>query len=191
MGNKLISVKTVVAIGIGSAIMFVLMRFVAIPSGIPNTNFNLSPAIVAVFAAVFGPLAGLFIGFIGHALTDLTWGSPWWSWIIADAIFGLLIGVFWRLFKVEEGKFALPQVLIFNLVQILANAVAWIVIAPALDVLIYQEPSDKVIVQGAVAGALNVGVILTLGTILLLGYSRTRIKAGSLKQGGEYGASKK
>ncbi|MDR2783363.1 MAG: ECF-type riboflavin transporter substrate-binding protein [Treponema sp.] len=191
MANKLISIKTVVAIGIGAAIMFVLMRFVAIPSGIPNTNLNLSPAIVAVFAAVFGPLAGLFIGFIGHTLTDLTWGSPWWSWIIADAIFGLLIGIFWKFFKVEEGKFALPQVLIFNLTQILANAVAWVVIAPTLDILIYQEPSDKVIVQGAVASALNAGVILTIGTILLLGYSRTRIKAGSLKQGGEYNASKK
>ncbi|MDR0312887.1 MAG: ECF transporter S component, partial [Treponema sp.] len=30
-----ISVKTVVAIGIGAALMFVLMRFVAIPSGVP------------------------------------------------------------------------------------------------------------------------------------------------------------
>ncbi|MDR0706483.1 MAG: ECF-type riboflavin transporter substrate-binding protein [Treponema sp.] len=191
MRNKLISVKTVVAIGIGSAIMFVLMRFVALPSGIPNTNVNLSPAIVAVFAAVFGPIAGLFVGFIGHTLTDLTWGSPWWSWIIADALFGLLIGVFWKLYKVNEGKFDLLQVLIFNLTQILANAISWVAVAPALDILIYQEPSDKVIVQGTVAGALNAGVILILGTVLLLGYSRTRVKAGSLKRGGEYGASGK
>ncbi|MDR1219025.1 MAG: ECF-type riboflavin transporter substrate-binding protein [Treponema sp.] len=191
MRNKLISVKTVVAIGIGSAIMFVLMRFVALPSGVPNTNLNLSPAIVAVFAAVFGPIAGLFVGFIGHTLTDLTWGSPWWSWIIADALFGLLIGVFWRLYKVNEGKFGVLQVLIFNVVQILANAIAWVVVAPALDILIYQEPQDKVFLQGAVAGALNAIVVLILGVVLLLGYSQTRVKAGSLKQGGEYRASKK
>ncbi|MDR1072477.1 MAG: ECF-type riboflavin transporter substrate-binding protein [Treponema sp.] len=191
MRNKLISVKTMVAIGIGSAIMFVLMRFVTLPSGIPNTNLNLSPAIVAVFAAVFGPIAGLFVGFIGHTLTDLTWGSPWWSWIIADALFGLLLGVFWRLYKVNEGKFGVLQVLIFNVVQILANAIAWIVVAPALDILIYQEPQDKVFLQGAVAGALNAVVILILGAALLLGYSQTRVKAGSLKQGGEYRASKK
>jgi len=31
MDKKLISVKTVVAIGIGAALMFVLMRFVAVP----------------------------------------------------------------------------------------------------------------------------------------------------------------
>ena len=33
-----INVKTIVAIGIGAALFFVLGRFVAIPSGIPNTN---------------------------------------------------------------------------------------------------------------------------------------------------------
>ena len=62
MEKKLISVKTVVAIGIGSALMFVLMRFVAIPSGVPNTNLNLGIAVLSVFAAIFGPLAGLLIG---------------------------------------------------------------------------------------------------------------------------------
>ena len=35
------SIKTVVAIGIGAALFFVLGRFVAIPSPIPNTNFCL------------------------------------------------------------------------------------------------------------------------------------------------------
>ncbi|GHU10276.1 hypothetical protein FACS1894151_09500 [Spirochaetia bacterium] len=72
MNKKLISVRTVVAIGIGAALMFVLMRFVAIPSGVPNTTLNWSSAIVAIFAGVFGPVAGLLIAFIGHALTDLT-----------------------------------------------------------------------------------------------------------------------
>lgn len=35
------SIKTVVAIGIGAALFFVLGRFVAIPSGVPNTNISL------------------------------------------------------------------------------------------------------------------------------------------------------
>lgn len=77
MGNNKLSIRTVVAVGIGAAIMFVLMRFVAVPSGIPNTNLNLSSAVLALFAAIFGPIAGLLIGFIGHTLTDLTWGGVW------------------------------------------------------------------------------------------------------------------
>jgi energy-coupling factor transport system substrate-specific component len=46
---------------------------------------------------------------------------------------------------------------------------------------VYQEPSDKVYLQGLVAGGLNALVVLILGTILLVGYSKTRVKAGSLK----------
>ncbi|MDR2553706.1 MAG: ECF-type riboflavin transporter substrate-binding protein [Treponema sp.] len=182
MTSKIISVKTVVAIGIGAALLFVLMRFVAVPSGVPNTNLNLGIAILALFAGIFGPLAGLLIGFIGHTLVDLTFGfGVWWSWVIADAIFGLLIGLFWKLYKIEEGEFGLKNCIIFNLIQIAANAIAWIGIAPALDILIHQEPADKVFLQGLVAAGLNATVVLILGSLLALGYSKTRTKAGSLK----------
>jgi energy-coupling factor transport system substrate-specific component len=182
MAQKVITVKTVVAIGIGAALVFVLMRFVALPSGVPNTNLNLGIAVLSVFAAVFGPIAGLLIGFIAHTLTDLTFGfGVWWTWVIADALYGLIIGIFWKLYRVEEGEFGVKQAVIFNIVQIAANALAWVVIAPTLDVLVYQEPSDKVYLQGLVAGGLNALVVLILGTILLVGYSKTRVKAGSLK----------
>ena len=182
MGKKMISVKTVVAIGIGAALMFVLMRFVAIPSGVPNTNLNLGIAILAIFAAVFGPLAGLLIGFIGHTLTDLTWGwGVWWSWVITSALFGCMVGFFWKSFKIEEGGFGVKEAVFFNVVQIGANLIAWVAIAPTLDILIYQEPADKVYLQGLVAGALNIAVVLVLGTLLLFAYAKTRTKAGSLK----------
>jgi len=181
MGKKVISIKTVVAIGIGAALMFVLMRFVAIPSGVPNTNLNLGIAILSIFAAIFGPVAGLLIGFIGHTLTDLTWGGVWWTWVIADALYGLAIGLFWKFYKIEEGKFGVKQAVIFNCVQIAANLLAWVAIAPTLDVLIYKEPYDKVYLQGLVAGGLNIATVLILGTLLAIGYSKTRTKAGSLK----------
>ncbi|MDR0582963.1 MAG: ECF-type riboflavin transporter substrate-binding protein [Treponema sp.] len=182
MAQKIISVRTVVAVGIGAALVFVLMRFVAVPTGVPNTNLNLGIAVLSVFAAIFGPIAGLLIGFIAHTLTDLTFGfGVWWTWVIADALFALVIGLFWRLYRIEEGGFGVRQAVIFNAVQLLANAVAWIAIAPSLDILIYQEPADKVYLQGLVAAALNAAVVLVLGTLLLVAYSRTRVKAGSLK----------
>jgi len=181
MSKKILSVRTVVAIGIGAALMFVLMRFVAIPSGVPNTTLNLASAIVAVFAGIFGPVAGALIAFIGHTVTDLTWGGVWWSWVIANAVFGLLVGLFWKLYKIDEGGFTIKNCIIFNAVQICANAVAWVLVAPVLDILIYQEPANKVFLQGLVAGSLNAGVILILGSILAFGYSRTRVKTGSLK----------
>ena len=69
------SIKPVVAVGIGAALFFVLGRFVAIPSPVPNTNISLQYAVLALLAAMYGPVAGGLIGFIGHALIDLSWGQ--------------------------------------------------------------------------------------------------------------------
>ena len=68
----------------------------------------------------------------------------------------------------------------FNLTQIIANAVAWFLVAPTLDIFIYAEPSNKVYIQGAVAGISNMITIGVLGSILLYLYSKTRVKKGSL-----------
>ena len=68
-------IVTVVAIGIGAALFFVLGRFVAIPSPVPNTNIAAQYGLLAFMAALFGPLAGMLIGLIGHALIDFSWGA--------------------------------------------------------------------------------------------------------------------
>jgi energy-coupling factor transport system substrate-specific component len=182
MPKKAISVKTVVAVGVGAALVFVLMRFVSIPSGIPNVNINLGLAALSMFAAIFGPVAGLLIGFIAHTLTDLTFGwGVWWSWVISSALYGLAVGCLYRLYRVEEGTFGVKQAVMFNVVQIAANAVVWMGIAPTLDILIYQEPADKVFAQGLAAGLSNIVTVLVLGTALVIGYAKTRTRAGSLK----------
>ena len=181
MSKKLISVKTVVAIGIGAALMFVLMRFVAIPTGIPNTNINFGIAILAVFAAIFGPIAGFLIGFIAHTLTDLTWGGVWWNWVAGSALFGLAVGYFYKMYKVNDGGFGVKQCVIFNIVQIAANLVVWIGIAPTLDILIYSEPANKVYTQGVVIALSNAAVVLVLGSLLLFAYTKTLGKSASLR----------
>ena len=94
MENKnQLSIKSIVAIGIGAALFFVLGRFVAIPSPVPNTTINIQYGILGVFGIIYGPVVGILSGFIGHTLIDLSWGSPWWSWIIASAVFGLIAGL--------------------------------------------------------------------------------------------------
>ena len=50
---KKMSIKTVVAVGIGAALFFVLARFVSIPSGIPNTSICLQYAVLALFAILY------------------------------------------------------------------------------------------------------------------------------------------
>lgn len=104
-------IKNVVAIGIGAALFFVLGRFVAIPSPVPNTNISLQYAVLALLAAMYGPVAGGLIGFIGHTLVDLSWGgSPWWSWVITSAFVGVVIGIFAKKLNVQEGEFSIRKV---------------------------------------------------------------------------------
>ena len=64
---KKFSVKTIVAIGIGAALFFVLGRFVAIPSPVPNTSISVQYGLLAFLSVVYGPVAGALVGFIGQA----------------------------------------------------------------------------------------------------------------------------
>lgn len=177
-----IVIRQVVAIGIGAA-LFVALTTVQIPVGfVPNVALQVRAAVLAFFAAVFGPVAGFAIGLIGHALGDaLFYGSIWWSWVFPDAVFGLLVGLFAKKYAVEEGSFGIKQCVFFNVVQLVANAVAWVLIAPVLDILIYKEPSNKVFAQGAVAFVSNFAIVLILGSLLAWGYSKIKTKSGSLK----------
>lgn len=72
-------VVQVVAIGIGAALFFVLGRFVAIPTPIPNTTISIQYAILAVLAVLYGPWVGLLAGLIGHVLIDVTGYGIWIS----------------------------------------------------------------------------------------------------------------
>lgn len=174
-------IRQVVAIGIGAA-LFVALTTVQIPVGfVPNVALQIRAAVLAFFAAVFGPIAGFAIGLIGHALGDaLFYGSIWWSWVFPDALFGLLVGLFARKYAIEEGGFGVKQCLGFNIVQIIANALSWILLAPVLDILIYKEPSNKVFAQGVTAFVTNIIVVLILGSLLALCYSQIKTKSGSL-----------
>ena len=176
-------IRQVVAIGIGAAI-FVALTTVQIPVGfVPNTALQVRAAVLAFFAAVFGPVAGFAIGLIGHALGDaLFYGSVWWSWVFPDAVFGLLVCLFAQKYAIENGGFGGKQIALFNVVQVVGNALAWIACAPVLDILIYKEPANKVFAQGAVAAVTNLIIVAILGTLLAFGYSKVKTKSGSLKE---------
>jgi energy-coupling factor transport system substrate-specific component len=180
---KKFGIKEVVATGIGTA-LFVVLTEVQIPLVIvPNTALQVRAALLAFLAAVFGPVVGGIVGLLGHALGDaLFYGSVWWSWVFPDAIFGILVGLFTRKYLIKDGGFGGKQILLFNVVQVVANAIAWIVVAPVLDILIYAEPADKVFAQGALAFVANIIIVAILGTLLGVAYSKIGAKASSLSK---------
>ena len=180
--KKGLTINKIVAIGIGSAVFMILGRFAAIPTGVPNTEFATTYAFLALMAVVYGSRTAFAIGFIGHTLKDLTYGSPWFSWIIASAVMGLIIGLACRRIKISNGVFGKKQIIIYNFYQIIANAIAWGFVAPTLDFLLYKEPIEKVYIQASVAGVSNAITCGVLGTILIYSYSKTIIKKGSLRK---------
>ena len=153
---------------------------ISVPTPVPNTSIQLQYAVQALFSVVFGPLVGLLMGLIGHVIKDAMAGyGLWWSWIIASALFGFIVGLFKKRIRVAEGVFEVKDIISFNIIQFLANAFVWLLVAPIGDVLIYSEPVNKVFVQGFVATLSNGLTVAVAGTLLLLAYARTQTKSGS------------
>lgn len=178
-----VSTRTIVATGLGAAIFTLLFMYVKVPSPVPETSFQTAYGLGAFFAALFGPIAGALIAFIGHALSDaIQYGSPWWSWVIASGVAGFIYGFAFLRTRVEEGEFKGRDILTFNLIQIVGNIIAWVIVAPVLDILIYQEPANLVFTQGVTAAVMNSVSAGVIGTLLLIAYAATRTKKGSLSK---------
>lgn len=178
-----VNTRTIVATGIGAALFMLLFMYVKVPSPVPETSFQTAYGLGAFFAALFGPIAGALIQFIGHALSDaVQYGSPWWSWVIASGIAGFFFGFAFKRTGVEEGVFRGKDILTFNLYQVIGNAVAWLLAAPVLDILIYQEPANLVFTQGITAAIMNMVSVGVFGTLLMIAYAASRPKKGSLSK---------
>lgn len=185
MKKKLFSftTRTLVGTALGAAIFLLLFMYVKIPTGIPSTEIQTAYGVAAFFAGIFGPVAGTLIAFIGHAVSDaVQYGSVWWSWVIASAVSGFIYGLAMPKIKVDEGIFTWKDIVRFNIWQIIANVIAWVGVAPVLDIVMYSEPSNLVFTQGVVAAICNIISAGVIGSLLLFAYSKTRAKKGSLEE---------
>lgn len=181
MKKSLFSTKAIVATAIGAALFFVLGKFVAIPTGVPNTNFSLQYGVLSFFAVLYGPVCGALVGFIGHWLIDLTagWGV-WWSWVIASGVTGLLVGLAYNKIDLEKGQFGKKEIITFIIYNLIAYAISWIGVAPVGDIVIYSEDASYVFTQGLVSAGLDFAVGAVVGGLLCFAYSKTIAKPGSL-----------
>lgn len=176
-----VTTKTIVATGLGAAIFMLLFMYVKVPSPVPNTSFQTAYGISAFFATIYGPIAGGLIGLIGHALNDaIQYGSPWWSWVIASGVASFIFGFAYKNTNVEEGEFNKKDIIKFNIIQVIGNVIAWVLVAPILDIVLYKEPVELVFAQGAIAVVMNSISAGVIGTFFLIAYAATRTKKGSI-----------
>ena len=81
----------------------------------------------------------------------------------------------------EYGTLTTKKIIQFNIWQAVANIIAWVIIAPLGDILIYKEAAQKVFLQGVVAAAVNTISVAVIGTLLLIAYVKSRPKKSSLR----------
>lgn len=180
---KKFGVKSLVATAIGAALFFVLGRFVAIPSGIPNTNVSIQYGVLGFIAAAFGPIVGGLAGLIGHFFIDFSYGwGVWWSWVIASAVCGVIMGFGVKGINLEDGELGKKGIIRFIIATVVAHLVSWVVVAPVLDILMYAEPANKVFVQGLIGAIANIVTTAIVGTLLCIAYVAAIPKKGSLSE---------
>ena len=180
---KKFGVKSLVATAIGAALFFVLGRFVAIPSGIPDTNISIQYGVLGFIAAAFGPIVGGLAGIIGHFFIDFSYGwGVWWSWVISSAVCGVIMGLGMNKINLEDGVFTKATAIRFAIVAVVAHVISWAVVAPVLDILMYAEPANKVFVQGLISAVANSITTIIVGLLLCFAYVKAIPQKGSLNE---------
>ena len=102
-------------------------------------------------------------------LADLIggWGF-WFDWSIGNAVLGFFVGllpVYGA--RIDEGIFNVKHAVIFAIIAVLANALAFGVITPIFTVLFYGGELTITFMQSLTGGASNVLVLTLLGIPLL------------------------
>ena len=165
------TVKRIGTIAAGAVLFFLLGRYVTIPSPIPTVNICVQYGLLAFLAVVCGPLTGSMTGLIGHILIDLSGGRMFWSWILATAAFGGLLGVLANVTRLDPAHRDREMLVHFNLCQVATHVVCWAGIAPVLDILLYNENMDTIFAEGLTAALSNAVTTAIVGSSMLAIYA--------------------
>ena len=171
---KHLTPRRVGIIAAGSALFFLLGAFVVIPSPIETVNICIQYGLLAFLAVAFGPWVGAPVGLLGHMGIDLYGGELCWSWIIASAAFGGLLGVLSNVTKLDASSRDREMLVRFNLCQMAVHVVCWAGVAPVLELLLYSESMDRIFEQGLTAALSNTVTTAIVGSILLAAYAALR-----------------
>ncbi|HET8787080.1 MAG TPA: ECF transporter S component [Candidatus Limnocylindrales bacterium] len=88
--------RVIVYAAIGAALYGVLGLFSFLLPGTQNVTIRPAFALVAFFGYGFGPIVGLFVGFVGNAIGDQINGYgflTYWNWSLANGLAGFVAGL--------------------------------------------------------------------------------------------------
>ncbi len=160
--------KTVVGVAIGAALFGVLMNFGSIKV-FTNTNLTTAMLVSVIVGGMFGPLPAFVAAGVGNVIADLIggWGL-WFDWSVGNAVLGLFVGAL-PLYgaKIDDGIFTVKQMIIYTVLCIIGNALAFGVVTPILTAVFYGGELTITFLQSLTGGISNCAVLIIIGIPLL------------------------
>ena len=173
--------KTIVGVAIGVALFGVLMDYASIKV-FTNTNLTLAMIVPVIVGGLFGPLPAAIACGLGNVLADLIggWGM-WFDWSVGNAVLGFIVGCL-KLYgaDIENGKFEVKQMIIYAILAVVGNALAFGVVTPIMTTIFYQSDLEITFIQSLTGGASNVLVLIVAGIPILKALAARNAKATNL-----------
>ena len=174
---------TLVSVAVGAALFGVLMVFGSIPV-FTNTYLTTAMIVPVVVGGMFGSLPAFATMLIGNMLADLIggWGF-WFDWSIGNGILGLFIGAL-PLYgaKIDEGIFNVKHAIIYAVLCIIGNAIAFGIVTPIMTSIFYSADLEITFIQAFASGVSNTAVLVIVGIPLLFLLANRFKKRSNLKE---------
>jgi len=174
---------TLVSVAIGAALFGVLMVYASIPV-FTNTQLTLAMVVPVVVGGLFGPLPAFATLLLGNVVADLIggWGF-WFDWSIGNGVLGLFVGAL-PLYgaKINEGIFKVKHAIIYAILAIVGNAVAFGIVTPVFTTLFYSADLEITFLQSFASGISNTAVLIIVGIPVLTLLANRNKKRGNLKE---------
>lgn len=175
--------RTIVGVAIGAALFGVLMNFGSIRV-FTNTSLSLAMIVDVIAGALFGPLPAALTAFLGNVISDLIggWGF-WFDWSIGNGVLGFFVGLL-PLYgaRIKDGIFTGKQAVIYAILVIVGNLLAFGVVTPVLTYLFYSQELTITWGQAAAAVISNASVQIIIGIPLLFLLAKRNARSTNLKQ---------
>ncbi|MDR1643253.1 MAG: ECF-type riboflavin transporter substrate-binding protein [Clostridiales bacterium] len=166
------AVKYPVGVIVGTALFYFMASTFSFPV-FSRTEFAPQYAFLAFAACLLGPVPGFLIGFLGHMLRDFFEGyGIWWSWVICSGLVGFCSGFLADRTKLMDGILEKSEVIRFVAGNLVIHMMAWVLLAPILDILLYSRPASEVFKQGLTAASIDFSLASLCGGVLLYGMTK-------------------
>ena len=167
--------KTIVATCYGVVLFALFFRYVKVPTGFPEVSIQTAYGIGAFFAVLLGPIGGAFVSVMGDTLSDVRPFVPQClSGFMASGVAMYITGLASSKIKIKKGEFTIKDVIVFQIYQVVGNLLAWCLLAPGLDVVMYGENALYAFEQGVWATLPNIVSAGVIGSVMLGVYFRIR-----------------